>query len=381
MRTVLTVCPFAPPNLGGVESHISKLIKYLTTARGWRVILLTYQPLSTNAHGPRLEIKKNLEIHRLQWFGRGWFAKLEKYPLIEFLYLFPGLFLKSLFFYLKRSDEIDCIHAHGFIAAAIVKVLTKIKYCWSVMSTHAIYGLKPGNRMGRLARWILKDFNRILAVGEPSKQELEGLGLKNVKVHPNWIDLNKFKPYHKNEAKKILHLKNDVVLFIGRFLEKKGVKLLLEAAKLLPSTQFIFVGDGPMQEEVTRAASLFKNINYAGKLFPQKSHDFNKLLLYYSAADIFASPVLYEEGFATVYLEAIACGTPTLTTRRGCLPYFLDKTVAIFVKPDVEYIVNILTKIFKNRYKLNQMKAACRPFALKHFSEKNAGIIYQSYYS
>ncbi len=104
------ICPFARPNIGGVETHLDKLINYLDKKRVY-VYLLTYQPLTLPVRGAKYEKGRNYEIQRISWFGIGWFNEMENSVLRPFLYLFPGLFIKSFIFLTKRRNEIDCIHA------------------------------------------------------------------------------------------------------------------------------------------------------------------------------------------------------------------------------------------------------------------------------
>ena len=75
-------------------------------------------------------------------------------------------------------------------------------------------------------------------------------------------------------------------------------------------------------EKKSAEAKINSKVVYLGRV----SDD--KMSLIYSAADTFISPVLYDEGYATVYLEALSCGTPVISSRRGCLPYFLSPEVA-----------------------------------------------------
>lgn len=378
MKTVLMVCPFAKPNVGGVESHLEKLMSYLSR-RKYKVILITYQPLTTKTKGARYEKRENIEIYRTSWFGTGWFPKLEPYFPLEFVYLFPGLFKKSLFLYIRRYKGIDVIHAHGFIAAAITKILVKIVNKPCVISTHAIYNLQNRRMLASLVKWLLNDFDTILAVGEPSKKELIDIGLdeKKINIYPNWIDINVFCPLNREKCRKALNLKSTdfIVLFLGRLIEIKGILILLDVAKKTnKEMKFIFVGDGPLSRTIQDAAKINAKIKYYERL----SDD--EIIKAYNAADVFVSPILYEEGFATVYLESLACGTPVITAKRGCLPYFLTSEVADLLESiNTESVLERLEYYFENKNVLDNKRTLCRRYAKKYFSEKNAEVILNSY--
>lgn len=378
MKTILMITPFAKPNIGGVESHIEKLTAYLS-ATGHRVILVTYQPLTTKARGKGYEKSGGVEVYRARWFGNGWFTRLEPYFPLVFLYLFPGLFVKSLIVCMKRHREIDVIHAHGLVAATIAKILCFVFRKRGVVSTHAIYSFRNRKLLAALVKWILKGFDAILAVGEPSRMELIEMGLdgEKIKVHPNWIDMKTFTVMDREKCRKDFKIepKEFTALFIGRLMEMKGLNLLLDAAeKTEKDILFMIAGDGPMAEAVKKAAKKNGKIKFYGRLSD------SAVIKAYNAADIFVSPVLYDEGFATVYIEALACGTPVVTARRGCLPYFLSTDVAdLLEEVDAEAVRRTLEYYFDNRDIVSQKRAVCRRFAKKNFSENNARVIAESY--
>ena len=230
-----------------------------------------------------------------------------------------------------------------------------------------------------LVKWVLHDFDAILAVGEPSRLELIDIGLPSnkVKVHPNWIDIDEYTPLDRDFCRNQIGLKSDdfVVLFLGRMIEKKGVLILLEAAKKTKKNiKFLFAGDGPLAEEIIEVSKSNKKIKYLGRIEEREK------AIVYNSADLFVAPVLYEEGFATVYLEALACGTPIVTSKRGCLPYFLTSKVTDFVdKVSIDNILLILDKHYENKFDLNVKRGICREFAEGNFSEDNARIILDSY--
>src|SRR3990167_5897303 len=130
---VLILSPFFSPNIGGVETYLDDLCEYLIK-QNYRIYVVTYQPLTTRCKGLKVEKKGELEIRRITWFGHNWFHKLEPYPLLEFLYLMPYLFIYTFFFLLMSHKKIDVIHAHGITVAFITKFLVKIFKKRAVMS-------------------------------------------------------------------------------------------------------------------------------------------------------------------------------------------------------------------------------------------------------
>src|SRR3989344_6252238 len=116
-HVLLTSIAFSP-NIGGIETHFDDLVKALS-ARGWKITVLTYKPITTSVSAKMHEYRytKKVEIYRIPWF-RGLFFKLLGNSLLEFVYLFPGLFIVLPFILLIKSD-ISVIHSHGFVAGAV----------------------------------------------------------------------------------------------------------------------------------------------------------------------------------------------------------------------------------------------------------------------
>lgn len=377
-KSVLIICPFFPPNIGGVETHLDDLCTYLIH-RKFRVYVLTYQPLTTNIKAPRFEKYNGLEIHRIKWPGYNLFDILEPYPILEILYLTPRLFIETFFFVLNKKNIISVIHAHGLNAAFIASVIGKLFKIKTVVSIHAIYNLSKRWFIKTVTKKVLNCCDKILCLGEFSRREFVQNGVKKEKVfiYKQWVKQDRiFKPYDKKYCREKLNIFGDfITLFTGRFIERKGVRLLLEVTKeFSEDVKFIFIGDGPLRKDVVLMAKRQKNIVYFGR----KKQD--ELPLFYCVCDVVIIPSEYEEGYARVVLESLSCGRPLIAANRGCLKEMLDQSVAILLEPTVENIKNAIVQLHSNHNLLKHLTTNCRPYALKHFSVKNADDIIAHYF-
>ena len=139
-KGILILTPFFSPNIGGVESHLDNLVTALDE-KGYRVFVQTYSPLTTeNTLSKKLEYLGNsTKIFRHKWIGKNLFHKLENHPVLDFLYLTPYLFFRSLLFMIANSKKIGTIHAQGLNAGVIGVFLKVIFRKRLLISLHAVY--------------------------------------------------------------------------------------------------------------------------------------------------------------------------------------------------------------------------------------------------
>jgi glycosyltransferase involved in cell wall biosynthesis len=280
---------------------------------------------------------------------------------------------------LKNNKKIDVIHAQGLAAAFITKFIARMFRKRSVMSTCAVYNLRPDSLFAKAIKWVLGDFNKILALADVSRRELMSIGVPESKVgvYYLWINQVKYAPRDKQECKKGINLAGRfIVLFVGRFIKIKGVELLVEVAKKIDKgITFVFIGDqGPCFNFIEGAARIYENI----KLI--KGIRAEQLIPYYQAADIFIIPSLYEEAFGKTIIEALSCGTPVIGSNRGAIPAIITNRVGRVISPSVENIKNEIEYLYRNRAELEKLTRGCRAYAEERFSEKNIEVITNSYY-
>ena len=138
---------------------------------------------------------------------------------------------------------------------------------------------------------------------------------ENISVVYNGVDLTRFHPDNRNKYRAIIReelgiSENSIlILFVGSGFERKGLKaLLLSTQHFRPEDwRLLIVGKGKLSKYLEFApANLRSQI-----LHKEPIPDIEK---YYSAADIFVLPSIYEP-FGNANLEALASALPIITTR------------------------------------------------------------------
>ena len=138
------------------------------------------------------------------------------------------------------------------------------------------------------------------------------------------VDIERFASGNRNRLREGLGPDENVVLFVGRLVEKKGVDDLIQAFSLLPTsmqakTRLWIVGSGE-QETALRAQGAHLGISEKITLWGKISN--NELPDFYAAADLFVGPSVMAtsgdtEGQGVVFLEAFAARLCVLATRIG----------------------------------------------------------------
>ncbi len=174
-------------------------------------------------------------------------------------------------------------------------------------------------------RRIAQSADRIICFGEHERQVLTGFygaAPERVEIIPCGVNLRRFRPLRKEQARRSLGLGSEpVVLYVGRLEPLKGVDILIQAMAQLERRQarlLIVGGDEQAAAEVERLQALAAALDIAERIRFVGSVEQDKLAVYYNAADVCVMPSYYES-FGLVAVEAMACGTPVVASRVGGL--------------------------------------------------------------
>lgn len=228
---------------------------------------------------------------------------------------------------LKRAGRLDLIDAHfaypdGYAATLLGRWLG-VPVTITLRGTEQRQARDPA--LAPKVRAALQRATQVFAVSESLRQVALGLGIAadKVRVVGNGVDLARFAPLPRAEARAALGLTVDapVLVSVGGLCERKGFHRVIERLPALrerfPGLVYLVVGGpspegdlGPQLRAQVAAAGLDEAVRFLGALPP------DALRGPLSAADVFVLATR-NEGWANVFLEAMACGLPVVTTAVG----------------------------------------------------------------
>lgn len=175
--------------------------------------------------------------------------------------------------------------------------------------------LAGANRL--LGKLLLGSASRTVFVSSAVLRYFEGfVRFRRQPLHiANGVDTSIFHPAEERERIRLRtqltgNSERPLLLFVGRFVEKKGLHRLHRLARDIPQAHWVFAGLGPLDPSLWGLA----NVSVHRKLGREQ------LVPLYQAADLLVLPSV-GEGFPLVVQEAMACGTPAIVgeeTATGC---------------------------------------------------------------
>lgn len=204
-------------------------------------------------------------------------------------------------------------------------------------------------------RWVYNHVDFALYVGANSKRYFQAHGMKEAQLlfAPHAVDNDRFQDKegkYLGESRKYrqdlgINQEDKVVLFVGKFIERKEPFLLMDAFNQLNAKNWrlLFVGDGHLELLLKEAAVGNRNIHF----LPFQNQI--SMPAIYRIGDVFCLPSK-EETWGLAVNEAMACGLPVLLSDRcGCAADLLveGKNGYSFVSDDLEDLINKL-RIFQD---------------------------------
>jgi len=292
--------------------------------------------------------------------------------------------------------ECDLVHVPNLFS------IPRVMPCPYVMTVHDMveHMSRPWGKSGfwRSLRWqltrrVLERAARIFAVSNFTKTEIEklfGISPDRIEVVYNAID-ERFLRGHASAADRELIAKRYQVtypflLYAGRISPHKNVVRMIEAFSALktelerdqayPDLKLIIIGDdlsgNPDLRRTVVRSGVQNDVRFLGFV------PIEVLRIFYDEARIFVFPSLYE-GFGLPPLEAMAHGTPVVTSNVSSLPEVVGRAAVLVNPENVFEIMRALHRVLTDQELRERMKERSYEQAAKFSWETSVRRILEVY--
>jgi glycosyltransferase involved in cell wall biosynthesis len=298
----------------------------------------------------------------------------------------------SLFQLQEQGTEIDFVHchAHSLIALATSGFKRRFNIPCGLVGHGDVFSSPPGTydwRLTKFYRWVIpRGYARadlVLALSPHMRERAIACGADphKVEIIPNGIEIGEIgleSPSRvSNEGKTSTAVLGDCLklLFVGTLNERKGVNVLLRAARTLKKKDIRFslaiVGTGPLWSELKRLIVLYGLIN---EVALHGSLSRSELGKWYRGADVTCVPSI-DDPLPTVALESLAAGTPIVGSAVGGISFIVQPEVnGVLVPPrNSEALADALERISRQPAFLAQLKHASARSVFPRFSWERNG--------
>jgi glycosyltransferase involved in cell wall biosynthesis len=167
------------------------------------------------------------------------------------------------------------------------------------------------------------------------------------------------------------------VVFAGRLSPEKGIDTLLAAwSKYRGDCVLKIIGDGPLADDVRRAAEADQRIEWLGQ------RPWDELLETIGNAACLVMPSVWYETFGRVIVEAFATGTPVVVSRMGAMAELVDdgESGFLFEPGNANDLIAKLNRLLDPQAPLADFRAAARSSYERRFTaEINYGMLIDVY--
>jgi len=273
----------------------------------------------------------------------------------------PVIFFRLLKTIKKQNINIIHVHlANSLFYAIIIKFLQPRL----VLVYHELSEIVYSRKLQYLLKVFISKINKIIAVSDFLKDELlkHGVPENKIVVLPTFVNIELFsKKTDKTIFDKFIsdyNLKDKFIIgFVGRLIERKGWKELLQAYSILIKKNLsknfllLIVGDGQDKPKMLKFViehELQNHVLFLGYI--------DQIKLVYEALNLLVMSSYYE-GLSMTQLEAVCCGVPVLSSDGGGLTEIgTSNEITYFKNKDVGSLSQSLYKCV-NEYDICLAKA------------------------
>ena len=288
--------------------------------------------------GPSRDSVSGVATHLNQLFGS---SLAQDYTLLQFQVgsegRSEGLLRKSVRYLTSPLDlaitinrfKPDIVHLNSsfepkaYWRDLIYLLIARMSGCRVVFQVHG--GELPSRFLGRnrwmhaFLRWSLALPDVLVLLAEIERKEYQDFNAgRRILVIPNAIDLAEY----DSQTTKTFDHDPFRLGYIGRLAEDKGIREVIEALIILrkegiANLHLTIAGSGPYEAELialVEQAGMADRVEFIGAVFGRDK------LRFWNSIEIFTFPTYHREGLPYTVLEALASGTPQITTPVGGIP-------------------------------------------------------------
>lgn len=267
-----------------------------------------------------------------------------------------------------KNQDFDCIFAHfAFEAGHAASAIKKKTHIPFIVLEHSSEFIRSGRSLSVLGE-VYASADRVCAVSDFLAEKVSEKFPVQVSVLSNLIDSNSFQikeDYKKNEE--------FTIISVGRLIKWKQFDLLVDAFaefhKKVPSSKLVIVGSG---EESDALEGKIKLLGLQENAILLGAVENSKLPVLYNQSHVFALPSKGET-FGVVYIEAMACGIPAVSTKCGGPESFIREHNGILVNDNTKEFSDALMTVYQNydRYYAREISLdIINSFGAKSYVEK-----------
>jgi teichuronic acid biosynthesis glycosyltransferase TuaC len=374
VRTLVLSSVYATPKLPNFGRMIRERIRRVGS-RANVVVVAPYAwfPMNGWVRGqewsgvPRMERRDGLAVHHPPFFSVPRLLKSLD-GVLYFLSIFP------LVRRLHETHRFDLIDAHfaypdGFAAALCgrrlgLPVMITLRGSLVRLATYRLHRPQVRFALGAAAG--------IVAVSQSLKDIAVGLGTHpdKVRVVPNGVDADVFRPLDQAEARRDLGLRphGPILLSVGSLNEGKGhhrvLGVLPEILRTHPDLLYVIAGGErrgdnyrPVLERLVERHGLHKHVQLIG----ERPHA--ELPQWLAAADVFCLATR-SEGWSNAIMEALACGRPVVATRVGGNPEIVEgDALGLLVPPEDDALARAIVVALGRQWDREAIAAHARRYS------------------
>lgn len=300
----------------------------------------------------------------------------------------PWLFIVSFFYlifgaygimHLRHRFKFDIVHVHWPFPNGLFGIIAKkLFHAKLVLTFHgAEFSLLRRVPLGTtILRFILRNSDKVVANSLFTKKLIQAIGPVKVSVIPfsSAVTIGKTQNIESSEISQNVYR----ILFVGRFIERKGIPFLIDAIDILHKKNTpVFcdiVGNGPLDNQIEEQIMRLNLDNY---IKIHKGIDEANLSQFYRRCDVFVLPSIVDkwydtEGLGVVLIEAMNFGKPVVASRVGGIPDVVKHNIngLLVVEKNSQSLANALEALYQKPKLRKQLGIQGQKYVNKHYNWK-----------